>query len=89
MILVIAYGIFLLPIQVIMMVVELIVRKRFFSSWSILFAIALFIGLALTLVIYSVDVVKWDNGLYTVIAISVIGIVTSVIGLIVSKRKCA
>ena len=89
MILVIAYGIFLLPIQVIMMVIELIVRKRFFSSWSILLAISFLIGLALILVIYSVDVVKWDNGLYTVIAISVIGIVTSVIGLIVSKRKCA
>ena len=86
----IAYGIFLLPIQIVLALIELVKAKRFFSAWITLLVVSIIMGILLAGIFLSVDNIKIDDtGFIAVVVIELVGLLSAVGGFILWKRKTA
>jgi hypothetical protein len=82
----ILYAIFLLPIQIVLCVIEITKKDKFFTGWIFLFIIALILSILLAMIYAAVDTVNYDNA-GIIILVTAIGDITAVLGLIFYFKK--
>lgn len=78
---VIAYGIFILSVQLIVFIIEIFVFRPFFTAWPLMAAVAFLISFLFTSISFSTaNLILYDKGYLICLCIVVVSVLSSILG---------